>query len=37
MDFGLFHFLWVKAMKANKLRSDKDNKNPSILDVLGDL
>lgn len=37
MDYGLFHYLWVKAMKENKQRQDSAKKNPGILDVLGDL
>jgi hypothetical protein len=37
MDYGLFHYLWVKAMKENKRKKDADNKNPNLLDVLGDL
>ena len=37
MDFGLFHYLWVRAMKENKHRQDAGNKNPNILDVLSDL
>ena len=37
MDFGLFHYLWVRAMKENKLKKDSSKKNPNILDVLGDL
>lgn len=37
MDFGLFHYLWVKAMKENKTKKDAEGKNPRLLDVLGDL
>lgn len=36
MEYGLFHYLWVKAMKENKQKKNAA-KNPSILDVLGDL
>lgn len=37
MDVGLMHYLWVRAMKENKIRQDASNKNNSILDVLGDI
>ena len=37
MDAGLIHYLWVKAMKENKMRQDAEKKNNSILDVLGDI
>jgi hypothetical protein len=37
MDAGLIHYLWVRAMRDNKLRQDAENKNNNILEVLGEL
>lgn len=37
MDAGLIHYLWVRAMKENKMNQDAANKNNKILDVLGEL
>ena len=37
MDAGLIHYLWVRAMKENKMRQDAENKNNNILEVLGDM
>ena len=35
-DVGLFHYLWVKAMKEIKLQKDSNDKNNKLADVLSD-
>lgn len=37
MDAGLIHYLWVRAMKENKMREDSKNERNDVLDVLGEI
>ena len=34
-DVEFMHYMWVKTMKEMKMRNDKENKNKSMIDVIG--
>ena len=37
MPYDMIHYLWVRAMREHKNRSDASKSNANVLDVLGDL